>query len=473
MTRLVLLALLAASASASAQPLHPCVVGADSLVARCGFVSVPEDRTAQVGRVLDLAVVVVPAESDAPQPEPLFVLAGGPGQTGAELVDAVAGPLAAIHRTRDVVLIDPRGSGGSNPLLCPGASADVGYGPGEDATWSACLDALAAHADLQRYATADLADDVEAVRVALGYDQIHLFGGSYGTRVAQAVLRRHTGPVRSAVLWAVAPPGYRIPLDGGLAVQAALDRLFAACAADADCGSAYPRLAERFDALLVRLMEDPVDVPGADGDTLQIDADLFAQSLIALLTDARQLRAIPRLIDQADRGDWRTIAAVASQVVAGAAESPEGLYLSVVCSEDVAGADPARLGAFHGPLGDLLRASAEDIAYRCDRWPATALGAEALRPLQTDVPVLLLSGEADPATPPEGARRLADMLPSARAVEVPATSHGPLLPGCLGERIAAFLDAPDPDALDLDCVADLEWPSWAPAAPPQTGPSRG
>ena len=456
--RLLLLVLLVASASASAQPLHPCVVGADSLAARCGSVTVPEVRGRPDGRVLDLAVIVVPAESATSAPEPLFVLAGGPGQTGAELVDAVVGPLAAVHRTRDVVFVDPRGSGGSNPLVCPGPPAGlVGYGAEADGHWSACLGALATHADLRHYATADLADDVEAVRAALGYDRVHLFGGSYGTRVAQAVLRRHPERVRSAVLWAVAPPGYRIPLDGGLAVQAALDRLFAACAADADCGPAYPRLAERFDALLVRLMETPVDGPGADGDPLRIDADLFAQCLLALLTDARQLRAIPRLVDQAARGDWRTVAAIASQVVAGAAESPEGLYLSVVCSEDVRGADPARLGAFHGPLGDLLRASAEDLAYRCARWPATALGAEALRPLRTDVPVLLLSGEADPATPPDGARQLAASLANARAAEVPATSHGPLFPGCLGERVAAFLDAPDPDALDLGCVAELEW----------------
>ena len=255
MTRLLLLALLTASASASAPPLRPCIVGADALAARCGSVSVPEDRDAPGGRVLDLAVIVVPAESATPEPEPLFVLAGGPGQTGAELVDAVAGPLAAVHRTRDVVFIDPRGSGGSNPLVCPEASAGVGYGPEQDGYWLACLDALAARADLRHYATADLADDVEAVRVALGYDGVHLFGGSYGTRVAQAVLRRHPKPVRSAVLWAVAPPGYRIPLDGGLAVQAALDRLFAACAADAGCGPAYPRLAERFDTLLARLAE--------------------------------------------------------------------------------------------------------------------------------------------------------------------------------------------------------------------------
>lgn len=459
--------------------LRDCSVLDGAVPARCGTLRVPEDRAARNGRALALNLVVIPAERAGAASDPLFVIAGGPGQVGTALVEMVR-LLAPVHRDRDLVFVDQRGTGGSNPLVCPPTPAPqlAEYGPSADARWDACLAALRQVAALRHYGTTDAAADLEAVRAALGYARVNLLGGSYGTRVAQEYLRRHPTRVRSAVLWATTPMDYRIPLDGGLAIQSAMERLLADCGSDAACAAAYPRLGARLDSLLLALARQPVrvTVPRGAGDstTVVVDQGLFAQSLVTLLFNAAQVRRLPALVDRAARGDWTPVGRIGVQLLAGARSDPDGLYLAVVCGEDVPGMSRDRLAGFRGPLGAALRRSAEDLVHRCARWPRGRTPSDFHEPVRADAPVLLLTGAADPATPPHGGERVARALPNARHVSVPAASHGPIFPGCVRTLVAAFVTRPEPAALDARCVDELRWPPFtvpAAAAAPSAAPS--
>jgi pimeloyl-ACP methyl ester carboxylesterase len=451
-------------APSSRLQLRECAVLEGEVPARCGTFRVPEDRGTRAGREIALEVVVVPAQGPSRAPDPVMVLAGGPGQVATELVEMVR-RLAAVHRDRDLVFVNQRGTG-AGALACPDARKDeepAGYGAEHDAYWTACIRALGGPAALRHYTTSAAVDDFDEVRAALGYERVNLVGGSYGTRVAQAYLQRHPGRVRSAVLWAVAPAGYDIPVEGGLSVQAALGRLLDDCRADAACSAAFPRLGARLDNLLARLGEAPVRVrlPGGDSATVSIGRELFGQTLLALLFDAGHMRRIPALVDGVARGDWSRFAPVAAQVRAGMGEGPEALYLSVVCSEDVPLVRRERLAEFRGAYGALLRESAEELLHRCASWPRGEMAPELRAPARSTVPVLLLSGAADPATPPGDAERALRYLANARHVEVPATSHGPIFPGCVPEMVAAFVAAPDPARIDPACVREIRWAPFA------------
>ena len=241
--------------------LSPCRLKG-GLQASCGSFEVSEDRKRPEGRRLSLRVAVVPALARAPQPDPLFMLAGGPGQAATEaLPELITAAFERVHRTRDIVLIDQRGTGHSSPLKCelidPDAPlakriADPGF-PAE--RLEACLKGY--DADPRLYTTSIAMEDLDEVRRALGYGAIDLWGGSYGTRAALVYLREHGETVRSIILDGVAPPTLRLPLSFAADAQRALDRLFLACAGEEACAKAWPDLPARFQRLLGRLEAAP------------------------------------------------------------------------------------------------------------------------------------------------------------------------------------------------------------------------
>src|SRR6202171_3100765 len=231
--------------------LHECRLAKLASAAQCATVEVPEDRSKPEGRKLALSVAVLPANTLSPDADPLFMLAGGPGQSAEALVP-VAVAFAGVRRTRDIVLIDPRGAGKSAPLKCAARAARDPFDELVDGDLAAtaaqqCLTQLRElrapdNVDVSRYITPEIVADVDAVRAALGYERIHLWGASYGTRVAQEFARRYPSRVRSMVLDGVAPPAMRTMLDVWPAREAALTEGLAACSEDAGCSRAYPDL---------------------------------------------------------------------------------------------------------------------------------------------------------------------------------------------------------------------------------------
>ena len=233
--------------------LTECRLPRLSVTAQCGELSVPEDRARPDGRKIGIFVAVLPANTVAPRSDPLVILAGGPGQAASQLAP-LASRLSEVRRTRDIVLVDQRGTGRSAPLKCAAFKPDDGIEASFDldsvAKAGDCLRELAATGvDLKQYTTEAWVADLDAVRAALGYPQVNLWGGSYGTRVALAYLRRHPDRVRSMVLDGVAPPEMAVPRDVWLSREKALDGVLAACAASEPCRRAHPDLAQKLDRL--------------------------------------------------------------------------------------------------------------------------------------------------------------------------------------------------------------------------------
>ncbi|MBV9772766.1 MAG: alpha/beta fold hydrolase [Gemmatimonadetes bacterium] len=439
--------------------LHPCTLPGFEEPLRCGTYTVFEDREARSGRTLDLHVVVAPARSATPAPDAVWVLGGGPGQGAASLAAPLLSSLEGLRAHRDVVLMDQRGTGKSNPLTCPG-----GFGllePGHTAELRACREELERRADLRLYTTPLAVDDMDEVRAALGYRQVDLVGASYGTRAVQVYLKRHPAAVRSVVLRAVLPMGGNILVDGTRSADRELERVLADCAAEAGCAAAFPRLQAELDSLGRGLAAAParVRVPSAGGATeLEVTRGLFYQTLYALLLSTQTRRQLPLLVHRAATAGVQAVAPLIGQVRAATYGTvPVGMYLSVVCSEDAPRITPGQARELRTGFGGFT-AGIEEV---CAGWPRGRLPAGYHDPVRTDLPVLLLSGAADPGTAAGPADAWARTLPNALHVVFSATAHTPLFPGCGEELVVRFVEAASVAGLDGRCAGELRWPPFA------------
>src|SRR5687768_3644779 len=248
----------------SSGQLAPCTVRGLAGDVRCGAVRVPENRRAPAGRQIDLRVVVARATETPRQNDPLVLLAGGPGQAGTEMGEFATEAFSLVRRTRDIVLVDARGTGSSNPLRCALMRRPEDYGgptlyPRESVR--TCRDSLSRVADLSRYSTEQIADDMEAVRRALGYTRLNLYGTSYGSRLAFAFIRRHPTSVRTAVLKAVAPPTMVAPMNYAQDAERAFALLERDCRADPACARAFPSPRADLDTVLARAARGEVRAP--------------------------------------------------------------------------------------------------------------------------------------------------------------------------------------------------------------------
>ena len=470
--RLSLLALLFACASGSAAPprslaLAPCRLKGSAWPAQCGTLRVPEDRARPAGRQLELRVAVVPALAREPAPDPLFLLAGGPGQAATEALGPLLGAFERLHRTRDLVLVDQRGTGASHALRCdlsnPAAALAERLAPDSlrEEKFRKCLAGY--DADPRFYTTSIAMQDLDAVRAALGADQIDLWGGSYGTRAALVYLREHAAHTRAVVLDGVAPVELKLPVSFARDAQRALDLLFDHCAAEPSCNAAFPELRRQFATLLAELANKPAQarvqdpLTGAPAD-VAISRDVFAAGLRGVLYQQDFASLAPLIVGRAAHGDFAPFIAATAGLDDGFSRSVSfGMMFSVVCSEDLPGVtgadiDEAAKGTFLGP------ALARDFLKVCAFWPRGALPPRFHQPVQSDKPVLLLSGELDPATPPRWADLARATLPNSLHLIVPGVGHGATAEGCVPQLIAQFVDKASVKGLDPACLAPLRRP---------------
>ena len=439
--------------------LQPCQLEGLSAPARCGTLEVWEDREAQRGRKVALRVAVVPALAASPQPDPLFFLAGGPGQSAVDVAGQVLPALERIRRERDLVFVDQRGTGESRPLDCDTEPADAGLSERYATTFDPaplrrCLAGY--DADPRLYTTPIAMDDLDEVRQALGYARINLYGISYGTRAALVYLRRHGAHARAVVLDGVAPPGLKLPLYMARDSQRALDLLFQHCAADAGCSKAYPQLRQRFEKLLARLKEAPVHTRVAHPLTgvvedVVIPFDAFVSNLRGMLYLSEATALVPLVLHRAEQGDWGPFVASTLGLQDGFSESfSSGMLLSVVCAEDqpfTREEDIVREAkgtwAGEGIARNLLRA--------CEVWPRGKVAGDFHQPVRSEVPVLLLSGELDPVTPPSWGEEAHRHLPHSLHVTVPGVGHNTLGAGCVRSVMADFLARGSVEGLTPTC----------------------
>jgi pimeloyl-ACP methyl ester carboxylesterase len=443
--------------------LAPCRLNAPGLVdylpARCATLTVFEDRAGQSGRTIDLHIAVVPAISRSPAPDPLFFLAGGPGQSATESYPLLAPALAEINQQRDIVLVDQRGTGRSHPLRCAGSPEGALSVPDEQLA-SLLRDCLARPAaDPRLYTTSIAIDDLDQARAALGYQQINLLGVSYGTRAALTYLHRYPGRVRSAILDGVVPQDQALGANVARDAQRALDRICERCAAETACAQAFPNVRAEFAGLLEELDRQPARVSLAHPVTGKLVELTFNRDMLAtgvrLLSYAPETAALlPLLIHTTHAtGDKRLLAAQALLVTDQLGDMiSNGTNLSVLCAEDAPLLGAGQSQAASAYLGD---SEIVKIEQACAIWPGGAIPADFKQPVASNVPVLLLSGEDDPVTPPANAEQAARTLPNSLHLVAPGQGHNVIVRGCLPHVAADFVAAGAVAGLDSACVKDI------------------
>lgn len=398
---------------------EPCHVDGYDNEVRCGTVS---------SQGVDLRVVVVPSASTAPA-TPLFFLAGGPGQAATGLVGAVMPALRGVSKERDIVFVDQRGTGASAPLECEEPEDTLAARFSTELTDAGCLEGL--DADPTQFVTPIAMDDLDSVRAALGYERIQLYGGSYGTRAALVYARRHPEQLERMVLDGVVPTTMVLYESFAEDGQRALDRLF-------DEAPQARAAVEAIEPLLPAQVEVAHPRTG-EVETITLSRELFHAQLRGLLYSTAVRALAPFALERAAQGDWSSFVALTTTLSDGVGIST-GMHLAVVCSEDVPRFTHPDLS--HTAMGDTLVRLAEE---GCEGWPVAKLPQDYFEPVSWEGPVLLLSGELDPATPPRWAEEAALTLPGATHFVISGTGHGTLSVPCVAEAIDRFLEGGEPE----------------------------
>jgi pimeloyl-ACP methyl ester carboxylesterase len=456
-----LVAFVPASAGSQAVfPLAPCALagGVDAL---CGTFGVPEDRAAADGRSLALRVAVLPARDGGSRADPLVYVAGGPG--GSAVADAawVAAVFRSLNESRDIVLVDQRGTGGSSPLVCPPPAR--GLRPVATAVRAyvrSCLERF--DADPRQYGTAAAMDDLADVVRALGYSELNLYGGSYGGTAAQYFLAQHPELVRTVILDGAT--GLDVPLfelwgrNGDRAVRSILAR----CAGSPRCSRAYPRArAELFEAI-ARLRRAPVRLQGT-----VVDAAAAAGAIQSLSRTPFGAARIPWIAHEARTGNWAPLAITIDQQGDEAGTTRRVMFWSIVCNEPWARWDPVRTAAASRGtyLAERTALDSRHAAMVCAAFPKTAQPEWASAAVRSDTPALVLVGGADPQDPLENVTGVARGLPNGRTVVVPAGGHGTIQLGCVRELARRFVDQASVAGLDVSCAGAYQPPPFAVPTP--------
>ncbi|HEY6509123.1 MAG TPA: alpha/beta fold hydrolase [Vicinamibacterales bacterium] len=453
--------------------LHSCTADEGPTDAYCGGLEVHENRASAAGKVIRLNIVVLPSIGADVRPDPLVFLAGGPGQGAAQMAPLIEAAFRSIQRTRDIVLVDQRGTGKSNPLNCKNDSESLRELAESDdlalEKLKRCLATLPG--DPRLYTTTIAMDDLDDVRAYLGYDQVNLYGGSYGTRAAIVYLKRHPEHVRAVVLDGVAPTDMSLPLFAARDAQRSLDMLLADCNGDAACREAYPGLGERVQRLFARLeAERPhqrlVHPRTGIAEDVEVRASMVAGMLFGALYSPLTSSVLPSLLQRAEQNDFQGLLALAFMAEGATDNMSLGMQLSVLCSED-----SPRYSS-----GDLQREATGTVfgaglmmgqARACEFWPKGVVEPSYYEPVRSDTPTLVLSGDLDPVTPPSWGLAVTRHLTRVRHYTMPATGHGVMVTACGNRLITQFIEQGSVEGLEDQCIASVKRPGFflTPAGP--------
>jgi pimeloyl-ACP methyl ester carboxylesterase len=455
--------------------LKPCGFASYDTKALCGKHEVFEDRAARSGRKLALSIVVLPALDSDPAPDPVFFLSGGPGQGAAKIASGGEDSLMSqLRARRDLVFVDQRGTGDSHPLNCDLSSGRAAVQSYFDELFPldrvrACRVALERIADLRLYTTTIAMDDLDEVRAALGYEEINLYGVSYGTLAALQYLRRHPQRVRALALAGIATPAAKLPLHFANAAQTAMDKLLRDCAVDDDCRAAFPSLPADFANVLAKLDQGPVTfaIPHPKTKEMQsvkLSRSVFTERIRNMLYNLPSASLVPLLIHHAAAGDWVPMGRIVTGASMNALHSPAlGMYLTVTCSESVPfiGADEIARETKGTFMGDY-RIRAHQQA--CGEWPRGALPANYFAPVYSSAPVLMVSGELDGATPAHLGAAAAESLANSRQILLHNIAHG-YASDCPAGIVTEFIARGSAQGLNTACADKSRRPPFAKQLP--------
>jgi pimeloyl-ACP methyl ester carboxylesterase len=426
----------------------------------CTKVEVPENPEDPSGRVIELEVVVVRAISADKLPDPVFFFAGGPGQAATGVAEDVSRVLRASRLRRDLVFVDQRGTGDSNPMDCDltgTTQTSDGFLGLPDETLLACLEDL--DAAPEHYGTHRAVDDFDHVREVLGYEQINIVGGSYGTRSALTYARRHPDRVRTLTLDGVAPPDVPIPLHFPDDNQAALDAVFADCFRNPVCEEVFRGLPERLPDLVSGSgtveFTDPLT---GEPTTMELSRTAVTGAVRSLLYSPLAAANLPLALLAAEEGDWGPLTASLYQLQdRGDMSLSLGLTLSILCGEDIPRITEEDIERVATPVfgPEPIRG----MQGTCEKWPAVDPAPDHAEPVSTDVAVLLLSGSGDPVTPPRWAEHAAKTLPNSKHFVASGMGHGVMTLGCSSRLIAQFIEDGTAANVDGECLQELSRPA--------------
>jgi len=465
--RLALLCVFLLPIIARGADIEDCVLSAGpalpSVTARCTRIEVPENPDEPDGGQIRLRVALISALNLEPRRDPLVILAGGPGQAATDFFLTYSYAFDRIRLNRELLLIDQRGTGQSNPLNCDSATV-VRDSYAETSkvvpAVEACLESLSG--DPRYYTTSVAVRDLEHVRRALGYGKLNLYGVSYGTRVAQHFMRRFPESTRSVILDGVVPP--EVALGPGIATnaQAALDALIERCSGDPGCSERFPDLERAFDELHQRLKENPVEVEINDPDDgsrirQQFSELDFASAVRLSSYSPTTLAILPLLIDAAWREERYEPLAAQARMSERMLDNmvSVGMHNSVVCTEDAPFFDASAITDESLHETYLGRTVLDMLELTCGIWPEGYRDPDFKEPLRSNIPALLLSGEFDPVTPPAYGAQAAAGLGNSLHLIGPGQGHGLAPLGCVPRLLARFVETASVDQLDTGCFDKL------------------
>ncbi len=449
-------------ADVSALELEPCFIGADgsgvSTAAHCGRLAVPEDR-ANPDKMIELNIAVIKSGSSEKLSDPLLLLAGGPGQGAVDTFAGLAKPIGAALPLRDLVMVDQRGTGASNPLRCEITPEDMEdmneLDPEILKAWTKeCHQSL--DANTRMYTTTEAIHDLEAVRAALGYTHWNLYGGSYGTRKALTYMKMYPEAIRSVVLDAVVPQDEALGVSHEGNLQSTLSRIFDLCGKDESCATAFGDAEQQMWKFLEQLKAEPIELRLLNSGTGEFEDVVMTReyAVLALRMFAyspETMGLIPLMVSLANQGQPETMAAQAQMVMNSLNQGlNNALELSVSCAEDVPFM-PKTSNVTNSLFGDNLF---ELMHARCEQWDYVPVDASFKEPVSSDIPTLLLSGEYDPVTPPAFAEKTMATLNNAQHLIAKGQGHIVGTRGCMPKIVTAFIKDPEAE-LATECMKDF------------------
>lgn len=459
----------------------------------CGTITVPEDHAKPDGPTITLFLVKIPGSSKDAKTSPLFVLAGGPGQGASDAVGQfsteVQDPIASwqpLAQGRDVILVDQRGTGHSEPsLLCPADRATPGAeNPGAESTpipsgnesdnqsavdvYGDCAQALTDEGiDLETYTTRQSAADLDLVRQALGARQIDLLGTSYGTWLALEMMRYYPDTVRSAILNSPVPPQSDLLAGQLIAFQDSLDAVYAGCKADTRCNAAFPNLERTLTRTVKELNRNPREVTYKDPttnkkETAPIDGQTFMSLVYQLVFIGPFIPFVPPLVSTVSQGNDELLSQLLPILAASGEGISTGLYYAVMCQDEIPFSsmnEIERQAEDAGVTQDVIDegvASSQGTFNVCKAWDLPASPAIENTPVTSDIPALIVTGRFDPITPTSYGKELLKTLPNGVMIESPIAGHDPASTSgaCGVDIMEQFLRHPRVE-LDTSCLDDL------------------
>jgi pimeloyl-ACP methyl ester carboxylesterase len=458
---LLLLGLVPLSGQAQTKPneASSCYLPGVQEKLHCGTVSVPENYELPDGKHIGIYYAILPAVQEGSQADPMLILAGGPGQAATELTPMIARMFEAVRQKRDILLIDQRGTGKSHPLECDIERPDELIRADDEQDLKAlsreCQEQYP-DTDTTQYHTVNAVKDFERVREHLGIEQLNLYGGSYGTRVGLTYLREAPTSVRTATLDAVAPPQVIIGPFGQHGANA-FDEMLKDCSEQSPCHEKFPNLEQEYYEVMNELetgdilleTRDPLSFEPLE---IKLTPGRFSSIIRVALYHPNTRQLLPYAIHSAAGGNYHAILGLM-----GGTMSQNSIYLglmlSVVCGEDLPRATP-ELFAQDGNNEFIGSRTGDAFVDMCAGWQSSSVPAYWSDPVVSDKPVLLLSGELDPVTPPEWGEIAHRTLPNSKHLVAPNAGHTIASHTCANTLIADFIEQGSIENIEGSCLEE-------------------